>query len=245
MFVFEGHNIVCEFTRNIIYPQDNIVSPWRTQNEVTPYGVNEVAFGKQCCASHKRCGLTPNDVALRANTLAPPPLLCYNKPKAVNYMKKFATVLICLGICVFFVGCEDGKECFVFNDLGIEVKMKIDETISVSYENNTMLISNNKNNEDIGVISVVKEKGKSINEIYDTYITGRGERTKTVLSDELIFVEIINKVDSVALGERVDKMYCFIFYDENTGAVLYGRFFENSERDYVIILARTIEVEKI
>ena len=23
--------------------------------------------GKQCCASHKRCGLTPNDVALRAN----------------------------------------------------------------------------------------------------------------------------------------------------------------------------------
>ena len=160
-------------------------------------------------------------------------------------MKKFATVLICLGICVFFVGCEDGKECFVFNDLGIEVKMKIDETISVSYENNTMLISNNnKNNEDIGVISVVKEKGKSINEIYDTYITGRGERTKTVLSDDLIFVEIINKVDSVFLGERVDKMYCFIFYDKNEETVLYGRFFENSERDSVISLAKSIEVVK-
>ena len=159
-------------------------------------------------------------------------------------MKKFATVLICLGICVFFVGCEDGKECFVFNDLGIEVKMKIDETISVSYENNTMLISNNKNNEDIGVISVVKEKGKSIHEIYDTYITGRGERTKTVLSDELIFVEIINKVDSAFLGERVDKMYCFIFYDKNEETILYGRFFENSERDSVISLAKSIEVVK-
>ena len=24
-------------------------------------------YGKQCCASHKRCGITPNDVALRAN----------------------------------------------------------------------------------------------------------------------------------------------------------------------------------
>ena len=159
-------------------------------------------------------------------------------------MKKFATVLICLGICVFFVGCEDEKECFVVNNLGIEVKMKIDETINVSYENNTMLISNNKNNEDIGVISVVKEKGKSINEIYDTYITGRGERTKTVLSDELIFVEIINKVDSVILGERVDKMYCFIFYDKNEETVLYGRFFENSERDSVISLAKSIEVVK-
>ena len=37
---------------------ENIVFNKRTQNEV--------AFGKQCCASHKRCGLA-NDVALRAN----------------------------------------------------------------------------------------------------------------------------------------------------------------------------------
>ena len=44
------------------------------------------------------------------------------------------------------------------------------------------------------------------------------------------------------LGERVDKMYCFIFYDEATGMMLYGRFFENSERDYVISLAKSIEV---
>jgi len=58
-------------------------SALRTQNDVTPYGVNDVAFSKQCCASHKRCGLTPNDVALRANILAPPPLLCYNILKAV------------------------------------------------------------------------------------------------------------------------------------------------------------------
>ena len=46
---------------------ENIVINKRTQNEV--------AFGKQCCASHKRCGLMPddvtpcgvNDVALCAN----------------------------------------------------------------------------------------------------------------------------------------------------------------------------------
>ena len=69
-----------------------------------------------------------------------------------------------------------------------------------------------------------------------------GEKTKTELSDDLIFVEIINKVDSVALGERVDKAYCFIFYDESTGALLFGRFSENSERDYVISLAKSIEV---
>ena len=44
---------------------------------------NDVAFGKQCCASHKRCGLTPNDVALRASGFETPPLLCYNILKAV------------------------------------------------------------------------------------------------------------------------------------------------------------------
>ena len=39
---------------------ENIVFNKRTQNEV--------AFGKQCCASHKRCGFA-NDVALRANLM--------------------------------------------------------------------------------------------------------------------------------------------------------------------------------
>ncbi len=159
-------------------------------------------------------------------------------------MKKLLAILLCLVLCLFFVGCNSKKEIFVFDNLGIEVKMQIDETISVSQDNNTMLISDIKNNDAIGVISVAKEEGKNINEIYDTYIIGDGERTETELSDNLIFVEIINRVDSVVLGERVDKMYCFIFYEENTGAVLYGRFFENSERDYVISLAKSIEVVK-
>ncbi len=158
-------------------------------------------------------------------------------------MKKLATVLICLVMCVFFVGCNSTKEIFVFDNLGIEVKMQIDETISVSQDNNSMLISDIKNNDAIGVISVAKEEGKNINEIYDNII-GDGERTEIELSDNLIFVEIINRVDSVVLGERVDKMYCFIFYEENIGALLYGRFFENSERDYVISLAKSIEVVK-
>ena len=63
---------------------ENIVFNKRTQNEVTPYGVNDVAFGKQCCASHKRCELTLNDVALRANIMLRIdllPLLCYNTLK--------------------------------------------------------------------------------------------------------------------------------------------------------------------
>jgi len=38
-------------------------------------------YGKQCCASHKRWGLMPNGVALRAK-------VCYNKPKAVEIMQK-------------------------------------------------------------------------------------------------------------------------------------------------------------
>ena len=48
---------------------ENIVPLWRTQNEV--------AFGKQCCASHKRCGFA-NDVAIRAN-------IWYNLNEVTNY----------------------------------------------------------------------------------------------------------------------------------------------------------------
>ena len=54
------------------------------------------AFGKQCCASHKRCGLTPNDVALRANTMLRIdllPLLCYIKLEVGDIMKKFKEIL--------------------------------------------------------------------------------------------------------------------------------------------------------
>ena len=38
---------------------ENIVFNKRTQNDV--------AFGKQSCASYRRCGLAPNDVALYVN----------------------------------------------------------------------------------------------------------------------------------------------------------------------------------
>ena len=159
-------------------------------------------------------------------------------------MKKALTLFMCLIVCFTFAGCGNEKETFSFADLGFVVKMQIDETISVSHTDKTMLISNSENNEAIGVISVVKEEANDINEIYNTYVTGNGEKTKTQLSDNLIFVEIKNQVDSVVLGERVDKMYCFIFYDESTGTLLFGRFFENSERDYVISLAKSIEVVK-
>ena len=157
-------------------------------------------------------------------------------------MRKLLSILLCLIMCILFVGCNSTKEIFVFDNLGIEVKMQIDETINVLHDDKAMLISNIKNNDALGVISVFKEKGKNINEIYDTYITGSDEITKTELSDDLIFIDFINKVDSVMLGERVDKMYFFIFYDENTETVLYGRFFENCERDHVISLAKSIEV---
>ena len=159
-------------------------------------------------------------------------------------MKNKACLLLSILFLFLCVGCSGSKTKFVFDDFGIEVKMQIDETISVSQDNNTMLISNIKNDDAIGVISVAKEERKNIDEICDTYIIGDGERTKTELSDNLIFVEIINKVDSVILDERVDKMYCFIFYDKNEETVLYGRFFENSERDSVISLAKSIEVVK-
>ena len=160
-------------------------------------------------------------------------------------MKNKVYLLLSLLFLLLCVGCSESKTKFVFSNFGIEVKMQIDETISVSHTDKTMLISNSENNEAIGVISVVKEEANDINEIYNTYVTGNGEKTKTQLSDNLIFVEIKNQVDSVVLGERVDKMYCFIFYDENTSILLYGRFFENIERDYVISLAKSIEVSKI
>ena len=159
-------------------------------------------------------------------------------------MKKALTLFMCLIVCFTFASCGNEKETFSFDDLGFMVKMQIDETISVSHTDKTMLISNSENNESIGVISVVKEEANDINEIYNAYFTGNGEKTKTELSDNLIFVEIKNKVDSVVHGERVDKMYCFIFYDESSSILLYGRFFENSERDYVISLAKSIEVVK-
>ena len=160
-------------------------------------------------------------------------------------MKKLMAIFLCLVMCIVFVGCENEKESLIFEDFGIEVQMQIDETISVSQDNNTILVSNIKDNDAIGVISVDKQNDKNINEIYDTCISGNGEKSKTELSDKLIFVEITNKVDSVVLGERIDKIYGFIFYDESIGAVLYGRFFQNSERDYVMNLAKSIEVVKI
>ena len=159
-------------------------------------------------------------------------------------MKKLATILICLVMCVLFVGCENEKESFVFDDFGIEVKMLLGAHAKASHDNESLIINNAEKGYYLGVISVDKQKDKNINEIYDTYIIGDGEKIKTELSDNLIFVEIINKVDSVALGERVDKAYCFIFYDESTCALLFGRFSENSERDYVISLAKSIEVVK-
>ena len=157
-------------------------------------------------------------------------------------MKNKVCLLLSILFLLLCVGCSESKTKFVFSNFGIEVKMQIDETIIVSQDNNAMLISDIKSNDAIGVISVAKEEGKNINEIYNMYIIGDGERTKTELSDNLIFVEIINRVDSVVHGECIDKMYCFIFYEENTDAVLYGRFFESNERDYVISLAKSIEV---
>ena len=157
-------------------------------------------------------------------------------------MKNTFLVFLCLLMCLTFVGCGYEKELFVFEDLEIKVKMQLGEHASASHDNNTLLINNAEKGHSLGVISVDKQKDKNINEIYDVYIVGDGEKIKKELSDKLIFVEIINTVDSVVQGERVEKIYCFIYYDESTGALLYGRFFENSERDYVISLAKSIEV---
>lgn len=160
-------------------------------------------------------------------------------------MKKISIVFMCLLICVGFVGCKNEKESFIFDDLGIEVKIEIDETISISHDKNAMLVSNIKDNATIGVISVDKQEDKTIDGIYDTYIIGGGEKTKTKLSDNLIFVEIINNPDSAILDENAQTTYCFIFYDEDTGALLFGRFFKNSKRDCLMDLAKSIEISKI
>ena len=42
VFVSAGHNIVCEFIRNIIYPKDNIIVRLRTQNDVMANAINDV-----------------------------------------------------------------------------------------------------------------------------------------------------------------------------------------------------------
>lgn len=160
-------------------------------------------------------------------------------------MKKLSAIFLCILFCLTLISCKSEKETFVFDDLKIEVKMQVGENVRATHENTTMLFINAEKGYDLGVVSVVKEEGKNINEIYDTYIIGDDEITKTELSDNLIFIDISNKIDSVVLGERVDKMYCFIFYDKATGTMLYGRFFENSERDYLISLAKSIEVDKI
>ena len=157
-------------------------------------------------------------------------------------MKKIVTVLMCLAICIAFCGCEKDKEIFVFDDFGIEVKMRTDKTVCVSHDKSSMLISDVKSGDPLGVISVDKQKDTNINKIYDLYVIGDGEKIKTELSDNLMFVEIIYKVDSVALGERDAKAYCFIFYDESTGALLFGRFFEICECDFIIDLAKSIEI---
>ena len=160
-------------------------------------------------------------------------------------MKKVLAILLCFMVFLALAGCKAEKESFRIEDLGIDVKMRPGKQANVSHENNAMLISNAENGNTLGVISVEIIEGKNIHEIYDAYIAGgAGEITKTELSDNLIFVDILNEVYSEVLGNSVDKMYCFIFYDESIGTVLYGRFFEDNERDYVIGLAKSIEVVK-
>ena len=155
-------------------------------------------------------------------------------------MKKAFVFCLCFVMCLMFVGCGYEKEAFVFDDLEFEVKMRLDEQARAAKENTTMLISNVETGSSLGVISVAKMENKNIHEIYETYIIGGGDKTKTEISDKLIFVDIMHGVDS-----EVPEMHCFIFYDEATGAVLYGRFFQNCERDYVIHLAKSIEVSKM
>ena len=53
---FYSSNLLTEYQQSFEEGLD--IEALRTQNEV--------AFGKQCCAPHQRCGLTPKDIALRA-----------------------------------------------------------------------------------------------------------------------------------------------------------------------------------
>ena len=51
-------------------------------------------------SGHKRCGLTPNEVAALSQTLAPPPLLCHNKIQGVDSMKKVNILQLIASICL-------------------------------------------------------------------------------------------------------------------------------------------------
>lgn len=157
-------------------------------------------------------------------------------------MKRIICLILLL--MVSFTGCGSTKTEFLFKDLGFKTEIDFGESVTVSHENKTLLVCDLDSGDSIGVISADKIEGKSINEIFDFYV-GSGEGIKkTNISDNLIYFDYQNEIDSVYIDNRVEKMYCFIFYEENTGAVLYGRFFENSERDYVISLAKSIEVAR-
>ena len=85
-------------------------------------------------------------------------------------MKKLSAIFICLVIGLTFISCKSEKETFVFDDLKIKVKMQVGEHARATHENTTMLFTNAEKGYDLGVVSVVKEEGKNINEIYNMYI---------------------------------------------------------------------------
>ena len=157
-------------------------------------------------------------------------------------MKRLTVLCLCFVICLTVVACKSTKSEFVFEDLRIAVKMYVDDTVKVAYDDHAMLVTDAQSGDSLGVISVSRVENKNIDEIYNAYISvGKSDVVRTEISDKLIFLDVSNNVYSEVLGNSLDKVYCFIFYDKNTSAVLYGRFFESNDRNNIINLAKSIE----
>lgn len=178
-------------------------------------------------------------------------------------MKKIICLIFVLLLVCFSAGCNQKnnvssdnisssvasidykttEKSFDMKDFGIMVKMEIAESFEVTGEF-TSLIFKNKGTEDmVGMISVSKVENSTLDKIYNSYFLS-GEIVKTKISDNLIFADVTTKGDSPVLGGNTDKTRCFLFYDKKNSIALYGRFFENCDRNMIMELAKSVKVVK-
>lgn len=161
-------------------------------------------------------------------------------------MKKITAICLAVLLIISFAGCGSNKESYLFKSMGLDVRMSPDTSMKIACDDKGIYVADIQNGSSLGVISVDKNEGKTLSEIYDTYLLGGNAKvTKNEISKKLIFADVLSETESQYVGTVVDKMYCFVFYDEKTGAVLYGRFFENCDRELVLNLAKSIEVKNI
>lgn len=159
-------------------------------------------------------------------------------------MKKFVFLVLVLFLAFLMVGCGSDTSKYTFMSQGIEVSISADATLRMSFEDaeptSTIAVFDSGSDDYKGTISIsLLEANHSLDELCDLYLSGDGEKKKTVVTENLLFV------DSYPASGEPNDWYFFILNDEELQAVLFGRFSApNNNRDTILALANSIHLEK-